>query len=58
MLFDIAIVAAVLAAHGVFGAEQLRRSALLGEVGLDGRLVRYVASCRRRWRLNRQVSRG
>jgi magnesium chelatase family protein len=36
--FDIAIVAAVLAAQGVFGAEQLRRSVLLGEVGLDGRL--------------------
>jgi len=36
--YDIAIVAAVLAAQGVFGAEQLRRSALLGEVGLDGRL--------------------
>lgn len=36
--YDIAIVAAVLAAQGVFGAEQLRRTALLGEVGLDGRL--------------------
>jgi magnesium chelatase family protein len=36
--YDIAIVAAVLAAQGVFGAEQLRRSVLLGEVGLDGRL--------------------
>ena len=42
--YDIAIVAAVLAAQGVFGAEQLRRSVLLGEVGLDGRrrLVRGV----------------
>ena len=36
--YDIAIVAAVLAAQGVFGAEQLRRSVLLGEVGLDDRL--------------------
>jgi len=36
--FDLTIVAAVLAAHGVFGAEQLRRTALLGEVGLDGHL--------------------
>jgi predicted ATPase with chaperone activity len=36
--YDIAIVAAVLAAQGVFGAEQLRRTALLGEVGLEGRL--------------------
>jgi magnesium chelatase family protein len=36
--YDIAIVAAVLAAQGVFAAEQLRRSVLLGEVGLDGRL--------------------
>jgi magnesium chelatase family protein len=34
----------VLAAQGIFGAEQLRRSVLLGEVGLDGRrrLVRGV----------------
>jgi magnesium chelatase family protein len=36
--FDIAIIAAVLAAQGIFGPEQLRRSILLGEVGLDGRL--------------------
>ena len=36
--YDIAIVAAVLPAQGVFGAEQLRRSVLLGEVGLDDRL--------------------
>jgi magnesium chelatase family protein len=36
--YDLAIVAAVLAAQGVFAAEQLRRTALLGEVGLDGRL--------------------
>ena len=28
----------MLTAQGVFGAEQLRRTALLGEVGLDGRL--------------------
>ena len=38
MLFDLAIVAAVLAANGVFGAEELRRTVLLGELGLDGRL--------------------
>jgi magnesium chelatase family protein len=36
--YDVAIVAAVLAAQGVFGAEELRRTVLLGEVGLDGRL--------------------
>src|SRR5215213_4145149 len=38
MKFDLAIVAAVLAANGVFGAEELRRTVLLGELGLDGRL--------------------
>jgi magnesium chelatase family protein len=32
--FDLAIVAAVLAAKGVFGGEELRRTALLGELGL------------------------
>jgi magnesium chelatase family protein len=36
--YDLAIVAAVLAARGVFGAAQLRRTVLLGELGLDGRL--------------------
>jgi magnesium chelatase family protein len=36
--YDLAIVAAVLAANGVFGAEELRRTVLLGELGLDGRL--------------------
>jgi magnesium chelatase family protein len=36
--FDLAIVAAVLAAQGVFAAAELRRTALLGELGLDGRL--------------------
>jgi magnesium chelatase family protein len=36
--YDLAIVAAVLGATGVFGAEQLRRTILLGELGLDGRL--------------------
>src|SRR4029453_12262356 len=36
--YDLAIVAAVLAAQGVFAAEELRRTVLLGEVGLDGRL--------------------
>jgi hypothetical protein len=38
MSFDLAIVAAVLAAQGVFAAEELRRTVLLGELGLDGRL--------------------
>jgi magnesium chelatase family protein len=36
--YDLAIVAAVLAAQGIFGAVELRRTALLGELGLDGRL--------------------
>jgi magnesium chelatase family protein len=36
--FDLAIVGAVLAAQGVFRAEELRRTVLLGELGLDGRL--------------------
>jgi magnesium chelatase family protein len=36
--YDAAIVAAVLAAQGVFRAEELRRTVLLGELGLDGRL--------------------
>ena len=36
--YDVAIVAAVLAAQGVFRAEELRRTVLLGELGLDGRL--------------------
>ena len=36
--YDLAIVAAMLAAQGIFRAEELRRTALLGEVGLDGRL--------------------
>jgi magnesium chelatase family protein len=36
--YDLAIVAAVLAAKGAFGAEELRRTVLLGELGLDGRL--------------------
>ena len=36
--YDLAIVAAVLAARGIFGAEELRRTVLLGELALDGRL--------------------
>ena len=36
--YDVAIIAAVLAAQRVFGAEELGRTVLLGEVGLDGRL--------------------
>ena len=38
MLFDLAIVAAILAAQGIFRTTELRRTALLGELGLDGRL--------------------
>jgi magnesium chelatase family protein len=36
--YDLAIVAAVLAAQGVFGVEELSRTVLLGELGLDGRV--------------------
>ena len=36
--YDLAIVAAMLAAQGVFPAEEIRRTALLGELGLDGRV--------------------
>ena len=36
--YDLAIVAAVLAAKHVFSASELRRTALLGELGLDGRV--------------------
>jgi hypothetical protein len=36
--YDVAIVAAVLAAQRVFRAEELRGTVLLGELGLDGRL--------------------
>jgi magnesium chelatase family protein len=36
--FDLPIVAAVLAAQGVFRSEELRGTVLLGELGLDGRL--------------------
>jgi magnesium chelatase family protein len=36
--YDLAIVAAVLAAQGIFGAKELRRTVLLGELGLDGRV--------------------
>ena len=35
--YDLSIVAAVLAAQNVFPREELRRTALLGELGLDGR---------------------
>jgi magnesium chelatase family protein len=38
VLFDLAIVAAILAAQGVFGANELARTVLLGELGLDGRV--------------------
>ena len=36
--YDLAIVAAVLAAQRVFPAEEIRRTVLLGELGLDGRV--------------------
>jgi magnesium chelatase family protein len=36
--YDLAIVAAVLAAQGVFDQSELRRTVLLGELGLDGRV--------------------
>ena len=36
--YDLAIVAAVLAAQGIFQADELRRMVLLGELGLDGRV--------------------
>ena len=36
--YDLAIVAAVLAAANVFGLEQLHRTVFLGELGLDGRI--------------------
>jgi magnesium chelatase family protein len=36
--YDLAIVAAILAAQGIFQAAELRRTALLGELGLDGRV--------------------
>ena len=38
MSFDVAIVAAILAAQRVFQVDELRRTVLLGELGLDGRL--------------------
>jgi magnesium chelatase family protein len=46
--YDVAIVAAILAAQGVFGAEELRRTVLLGELGLDGRLRSMPTVARRR----------
>ena len=36
--YDLAIVAAVLAAQGIFRVKELRRTVLLGELGLDGRV--------------------
>jgi predicted ATPase with chaperone activity len=36
--YDLAIVAAILAAQGIFRADELRRTVLLGELGLDGRV--------------------
>ena len=36
--YDVAIVAAILAAQRVFPVDELRRTVLLGELGLDGRL--------------------
>jgi magnesium chelatase family protein len=54
---DVAIVAAVLAARGgVFRAEELRRTGLLGELGLDGRLRPVSGVPPTTWRL-RQAAR-
>jgi len=36
--YDLAIVAAILAAQGIFRGNELRRTVFLGELGLDGRL--------------------
>jgi hypothetical protein len=36
--YDLAIVAAILAAQGIFQADELHRTVLLGELGLDGRV--------------------
>ena len=36
--YDLAIVAAILAAQRIFRADELRRTVLLGELGLDGRV--------------------
>ena len=58
MKFDVAIVAAVLAAQRVFVAEELGRTVLLGEVGLDGRLRPVCGFCRLRSRLSRLASSG
>jgi hypothetical protein len=48
----------VLAAQEVFGIHELRRTVLLGELDLDGRLRRCAASCLRLWPRNRPGSRG
>ena len=37
-MFDLSIIAAVLAAQNVFARGELRYTALLGELGLDGRV--------------------
>jgi magnesium chelatase family protein len=36
--YDLAIVAAILAAQGIFRGDELRRTVFLGELGLDGRV--------------------
>jgi hypothetical protein len=56
--FDVAIVAAVLAAQRVFGAEELGRTILLGEVGWTAASGRYAGLCRLRSRLSRLASSG
>jgi predicted ATPase with chaperone activity len=56
--YDVAIVAAVLAAQGVFRSEELRGTVLLGELGLDGRLRPVRGVCPPLWRLNRPASPG
>jgi magnesium chelatase family protein len=54
--YDLAIVAAILAAQGIFQADELRRTVFLGELGLDGRVRPVAASCRPLLRPSRLVS--
>jgi magnesium chelatase family protein len=53
--YDLAIVAAILAAQGTFSADELRRTVLLGELGLDQTALQrptpFGLGCQhRRWR--------
>jgi len=56
--YDIAIVAAVLAAQGIFGAEQLPDRLCWAKLVWTVGSGRYAACCLQLWRLGRQVSRG